>query len=387
MKIQKEGLIKLDSIVQELEEKGQLNGRLYYKDFEKLYNKSEILQNLLNNSFLFDTKKIELEEYHKLLSILKADTSIVIISHFFRLKKIELEEEKLEDDKKIVELINEQELDDNVKLYFYEMLKIPLLTAKEERELLERSIEGDIEASNKLVEANLRLVVSIAKYYVKRGLDFLDLIQEGNIGLMYAISKFDLDKGNRLSTYATPWIKQRISRAIPTQGRTIRIPVQKEELYKKIEKERERYIINNYGEEPSNETIAKIIGCKEKDIEECIRAAEFPVSLDQPVTTDEAINATLLYSFIEDDEASRAIDDLVDHNSARQILEESFETLKPQEKDILMKRFGWNGETPKTLQEVGNEEGVTRERIRQIERKSLDKLARKKRVKTLKSFY
>ena len=387
MKIKLDELAKLDSIIQELEKRDQLKRKLYYKEFVELYNKSNSLQALLNNSFDNNGNKIELEEYNKVFDVLKADTTIIILNHYFRLKNIEIHNEEIESDESLSQIISEQKLDDNVKLYFKDMLKKPLLTVSEERELLEKTAQGDLEARNKLVESNLRLVVSIAKHYLNRGLSFLDLIQEGNLGLMYAIDKFDMDKGNRVSTYSTWWIRQRISRAIANYSRPIRIPVQKGELYRKILKTKNNYIMEHNGKEPTFKEIADELNCKEEDVLCCFRATEFAISLDQPISAEEGINETEFYNFIKDEKASVATDDSVDHSSARKVLEKSFDELKPKEKEVLILRFGWEGDPPKTLEEVGNEIGVTRERIRQIESKSLKKLKRKRRVKALESFF
>ncbi len=387
MKIKLDELEKLDSIIQELEKRDQLKRKLYYKDFVELYNKSKSLQALLNNSFENNDNIIESEEYNKVFDVLKADTTIIILNHYFRLKNIEIENDTLESDESLSQIISEQKLDDNVKLYFKDMLKRPLLTVSEERELLEKTAQGNLEARNKLVESNLRLVVSIAKRYLNRGLSFLDLIQEGNLGLMYAIDKFDMDKGNRVSTYSTWWIRQRISRAIANYSRPIRIPVQKGELYRKILKTKNNYIMEHNGKEPTFKEIADELNCKEEDVLCCFRATEFAISLDQSVFSDEGINETEFYNFIKDEKASVATDEAVDHGSARKVLEISFDELKPKEKEVLILRFGWEGDPPKTLKEVGDEIGVTRERIRQIESKSLKKLKRKRRVKALESFF
>ena len=387
MKIKIEELKKLDSLLCEVEKQEKLKIKLYYKSFEKLYNKSECLQKLLNDSFTFEDNKLEAEEYNKVYDVLKAESSIIILNHFFRLKNIEVKNDHLESDESLYRLIDNQNLDDNVKLYFNEMVRRPLLTAAEEKELLEKTINGDEDARKLLIESNLRLVVNIAKNYLYRGLSFLDLIQEGNVGLIKAIDKFDMDKGNRLSTYATWWIRQNISRAVANHGRTIRIPVAKVELYKKILKAKDEYMMKNEGKEATYEEIAEILNCKTEDIILCIRASEFPMSLDQSIVNDDAIGETEFYNFIEDERSTSATNEAVDRTSSRKVLDKSINELKEQKKIVLVKRFGWNGDNPKTLQEVGEEMNLTRERIRQIEAKALLELGNKRRVKELKSFY
>ena len=181
-------------------------------------------------------------------------------------------------------------------------------------------------------------------------------------------------------------IGQRISRAIANQSRSIRIPVQKGELYKRILKEKDRYIMENYGKEPTNKELAKLLNCKEEDIICCVRASEFAISLDQPIASEDAVSDTEFYNFIKDERASEATDYAVDHTSARTVLEKSFNEINPKEKEVLLLRFGWNGEVPMTLEQVGTELGVTRERIRQIQKKALKKMGAKKKVKALKPY-
>ncbi len=272
--------------------------------------------------------------------------------------------------------------DDPVKVYLKEIGRIPLLTAEEEIELAVRIVDDDDESAKKrLAEANLRLVVSIAKRYVGRGMHFLDLIQEGNLGLIKAVDKFDYTKGFKFSTYATWWIRQAITRAIADQARTIRIPVHMVETINKVKKTSSQLLHKN-GREPSAEEVANELGMPVAKVREILRVAQEPVSLETPIGEEEDSH---LGDFIPDDDAP-APADAASILLLKEQLDEVLKTLTQREAKVLMLRFGLEGGHPHTLEEVVKEFDVTRERIRQIEAKALRKLRHPSRSKKLKDF-
>lgn len=274
--------------------------------------------------------------------------------------------------------------DDSVRLYLREIGKIPLLTAEEEADLAKRVVEGDKKAKDKMVEANMRLVVSIAKRYSGRGLDFLDLIQEGNTGLLRAVEKFDPDKGFKFSTYATWWIRQAITRAIADQARTIRIPVHMVETINKVLRTT-RKLTTDLNREPTTEEIAKELDMEIDKVEYVMRIKQDIASLDASVGRDGDDEDSVLGDFVEDEERISPED-----SAANQILKEQLasiiSTLSDREQKIIKMRFGIGGERPHTLEEVGYEFSVTRERIRQIEAKALSKLRKHKDTKKLHEY-
>ncbi len=272
-------------------------------------------------------------------------------------------------------------IDDPVKVYLKEIGRVPLLTGDEERELATRIMEGDAKAKKRLSEANLRLVVSIAKRYVGRGMQFLDLIQEGNLGLIKAVEKFDYTKGFKFSTYATWWIRQAITRAIADQARTIRIPVHMVETINKVKKVSSQLLHKN-GHEPVAEEIAKELDMSVDKVREIMRVAQEPVSLETPIGEEEDSH---LGDFIPDDEAP-APADAASHILLKEQLAEVLASLTPREEKVLRLRFGLEDGRPRTLEEVGKEFDVTRERIRQIEAKALRKLRHPSRSKKLKDY-
>ena len=272
-------------------------------------------------------------------------------------------------------------IDDPVKVYLKEIGRVPLLSSEEEIDLAIRIKEGDSAAKKRLSEANLRLVVSIAKRYLGRGMQFLDLIQEGNLGLIKAVEKFDYTKGFKFSTYATWWIRQAITRAIADQARTIRIPVHMVETINKVKKVSSQVLHTN-GHEPSAEEIAEVIDMPVDKVREIMRVAQEPVSLETPIGEEEDSH---LGDFIPDDDAP-APADAASHTLLKEQLSEVLDTLTPREEKVLRLRFGLEDGRSRTLEEVGREVKVTRERIRQIEAKALRKLRHPSRSKKLKDF-
>ena len=271
--------------------------------------------------------------------------------------------------------------DDPVRMYLKEIGKVPLLTPEEEQDLAKRMAEGDEEAKRRMAEANLRLVVSIAKRYVGRGMLFLDLIQEGNLGLIKAVEKFDYTKGYKFSTYATWWIRQAITRAIADQARTIRIPVHMVETINKVIRV-SRQLLQELGHDPSAEEIAAEMNMPVDKVRDILKIAQEPVSLETPIGEEEDSH---LGDFIPDEDASEP-SEAASFSLLREQLEEVLDTLAPREKKVLELRFGIVDGRTRTLEEVGKEFNVTRERIRQIEAKALRKLRHPSRSKKLRDF-
>lgn len=272
-------------------------------------------------------------------------------------------------------------VDDPVKVYLKEIGRVPLLSSDEEINLAIRIADGDVAAKQRLSEANLRLVVSIAKRYLGRGMQFLDLIQEGNLGLIKAVEKFDYTKGFKFSTYATWWIRQAITRAIADQARTIRIPVHMVETINKVKKVQSQLLHQN-GHEPSDDEIAAEIDMPVDKVREIMRVAQEPVSLETPIGEEEDSH---LGDFIPDNDAP-APADAASHTMLREQLSDVLSTLTPREAKVLKLRFGLEDGRSRTLEEVGKEFNVTRERIRQIEAKALRKLRHPSRSRKLKDY-
>lgn len=287
-------------------------------------------------------------------------------------------EEELEVDLSVPEGVG---IDDPVRMYLKEIGRVPLLSAEEEIQLAKRMEDGDEEAKRRLAEANLRLVVSIAKRYVGRGMLFLDLIQEGNLGLIKAVEKFDYTKGYKFSTYATWWIRQAITRAIADQARTIRIPVHMVETINKLIRV-SRQLLQELGREPAPEEIAQVMDIPVERVREIMKIAQEPVSLETPIGEEEDSH---LGDFIPDEDAP-APAEAASFILLKEQLEEVLETLTPREEKVLRLRFGLDDGRTRTLEEVGQEFGVTRERIRQIEAKALRKLRHPSRSKKLKDY-
>ncbi len=293
----------------------------------------------------------------------------------------DIEKDILLDDMKDMSFVENLNVDDPVKMFLKEIGKIKLLTYEEENELAERMLKGDKEAKKQLIESNLRLVVSIAKKYIGRGMHFLDLIQEGNLGLIKAVDKFDQTKGYKFSTYATWWIRQAITRAIADQARTIRIPVHMVETINKLIRT-SRHLLQTLGREPTLEEIAEELEMPVEKVREVLKVAQEPISLETPVGEEDESN---LGNFIPDEDAPSPSEQAADV-LLREHIEEVMETLTPREAKVLKLRFGLQDGRMRTLEEVGKEFDVTRERIRQIEAKALRKLRHPSRSKKLKDF-
>lgn len=298
----------------------------------------------------------------------------------------ELDDEDLENleaeiDLDLSDLENNINIEDHVRMYLKEIGKVPLLTSDEEVELARRMEEGDEEAKARLAEANLRLVVSIAKRYVGRGMQLLDLIQEGNLGLMKAVKKFDYKKGYKFSTYATWWIRQAITRAIADQARTIRIPVHMVETINKLLRV-SRQLLQELGREPTNEEIAERMDISVSRVREIMKISQDPISLETPIGEEEDSH---LGDFIKDENITSPADAAA-FVLLKEQLNEVMSTLTDREQEVLKLRFGLDDGRTRTLEEVGKEFNVTRERIRQIEAKALRKLRHPSRSRKLKDF-
>lgn len=299
------------------------------------------------------------------------------------LTEIENEVEKLSTSDSMEKLLERGgvQIDDPVRMYLKEIGRVPLLSPEEEKELAERMAQGDEEAKNKLVEANLRLVVSIAKRYVGKGMFFLDLIQEGNIGLMKAVEKFDYEKGFKFSTYATWWIRQAITRAIADQARTIRIPVHMVETIHKVS-HYSRQMLQELGREATAEEIGEKMNMPAEKVREIMKIAQDPVSLETPIGEEEDSH---LGDFIPDEDAPQPAE-IASATILREVIERELHTLTPREELVIKLRFGLLDGRSRTLEEVGTQFNITRERIRQIEAKALRKLRHPSRARHLKGF-
>jgi len=361
-------------IINELVKIGKEQGYLTYKEMEKYLANDIFDLNVIEDLYdVLSESGIELVETEKEGNLLLKEKGIKEEKN-----KAHSSKEKL--DLKIG-LVKQLELDDPVKMYLKEIGRIKLLTAKQEVELAKRMQKGDHEAKKKLVESNLRLVVSIAKRYVGRGMLFLDLIQEGNMGLIRAVEKFDYKKGYKFSTYATWWIRQAITRAIADQARTIRVPVHMVETINKLIRV-SRHLLQELGREPTVKEIAKNMEITEEKVREILKTAQEPVSLETPIGKEEDSH---LGDFIEDKD-SPAPPKIATYTLLKEQLDDVLETLTYREKRVLELRFGIATGHPHTLEEVGKEFGVTRERIRQIEAKALRKLRHPSRSKRLKDY-
>ena len=353
------------SVIRSLIENGKANGKLTTSEINDALEQLD-----------FDVEKVD--KLYDTLESLNID--IVDDIDLSDLEGKDFDSEHDEDDESLLS-VDGINIDDPVKVYLKEIGRVPLLTPEEEVELAERMAKGDPAARKRLSEANLRLVVSIAKRYVGRGMQFLDLIQEGNLGLIKAVEKFDHTKGFKFSTYATWWIRQAITRAIADQAKTIRIPVHMVETINKVKKVSSQLLHKN-GHDPSAEEIAEELDMPIDKVREIMRVAQEPVSLETPIGEEEDSH---LGDFIEDSDAP-APADAASHTLLKEQLEDVLSTLTPREKKVLELRFGLEDGRNRTLEEVGKEFNVTRERIRQIEAKALRKLRHPSRSKRLKDF-
>lgn len=354
-------LEKKKQIRKELLEKGKKKGVLTFKEIADAFAEVEVTQEEVE--LLYD--RIEKEGIELVEDMEK------------ELEEIEISKEELHD-LSVPEGVN---IDDHVKMYLKEIGKVDLLTPEEETDLARRMAQGDETAKQRLAEANLRLVVSIAKRYVGRGMLFLDLIQEGNLGLIKAVDKFDYAKGYKFSTYATWWIRQAITRAIADQARTIRIPVHMVETINKLVRV-SRQLVQEYGREPTHEELAAELNMPVEKVREISKISQEPVSLETPIGEEEDSH---LGDFIPDDDAP-APSDAASFVLLKEQLNDVLSTLTPREARVLKLRFGLDDGRQRTLEEVGKEFEVTRERIRQIEAKALRKLRHPSRSKKLKDF-
>ena len=353
------------SVIRSLIENGKANGKLTTSEINDALEQLD-----------FDVEKVD--KLYDTLESLNID--IVDDIDLSDLEGKDFDSEHDEDDESLLS-VDGINIDDPVKVYLKEIGRVPLLTPEEEVELAERMAKGDPAARKRLSEANLRLVVSIAKRYVGRGMQFLDLIQEGNLGLIKAVEKFDHTKGFKFSTYATWWIRQAITRAIADQARTIRIPVHMVETINKVKKVSSQLLHTN-GHEPTADEISDELDMPVDKVREIMRVAQEPVSLETPIGEEEDSH---LGDFIPDDEAL-APADAASMSLLKEQLDDVLKTLTPREAKVLSLRFGLKDGNPKTLEEVGKEFNVTRERIRQIEAKALRKLRHPSRSKKLKDF-
>ncbi|MFT4412664.1 RNA polymerase sigma factor RpoD [Fredinandcohnia humi] len=361
--------LTIEQVKDQLAELGKKRGVLTYE---------EIAERMSG----FEVESDQLDEYYEFLG----EQGVELIG--------ESEDDDDDDDPKIHELAKEEEFDlndlsvppgvkinDPVRMYLKEIGRVDLLSADDEIQLAERIEQGDEEAKRRLAEANLRLVVSIAKRYVGRGMLFLDLIQEGNMGLIKAVEKFDYRKGFKFSTYATWWIRQAITRAIADQARTIRIPVHMVETINKLIRV-QRQLLQDLGREPTPEEIAEDMDLTPEKVREILKIAQEPVSLETPIGEEDDSH---LGDFIEDQDATSPSEHAA-YELLKEQLEDVLDTLTDREENVLRLRFGLDDGRTRTLEEVGKVFGVTRERIRQIEAKALRKLRHPSRSKRLKDF-
>ena len=364
------------------------------KAFDAILEKGKAKGSLKNSEImeLLEDVEYESEQLEKLYDLLEASgvdiSAVMDVAPELDELKDEEEVEALETGEDMEQMLQGEglALEDHVRMYLKEIGKVPLLSGDEELVLAQQMIEGETEAiresaKQRLVEANLRLVVSIAKRYVGRGMFFLDLIQEGNLGLMKAVEKFDYNKGFKFSTYATWWIRQAITRAIADQARTIRIPVHMVETINKVLRV-SRQLLQELGHEASAEEIAEVMNIPVEKVRETMKIAQEPVSLETPIGEEEDSH---LGDFIPDDDAP-APAEAASYTMLREHLDEVLHTLTPREMQVLKLRFGFDDGRTRTLEEVGKEFNITRERIRQIEAKALRKLRHPSRAKKLKDY-
>ncbi|PYZ94263.1 RNA polymerase sigma factor RpoD [Salipaludibacillus keqinensis] len=359
-----EGDLTIDQVKEQLVEAGKKRGTLTY---------AEITERL----GAFDQDSDQMDEFFEYLG----EQGVEILNDNEAVPSIQQVEKESSFDLNDLSVPPGIKINDPVRMYLKEIGRVPLLSATEEIDLAKKIEDGDEEAKRRLAEANLRLVVSIAKRYVGRGMLFLDLIQEGNMGLIKAVEKFDYNKGYKFSTYATWWIRQAITRAIADQARTIRIPVHMVETINKLIRV-QRQLLQDLGREPTPEEVSKEMELTPDKVREILKIAQEPVSLETPIGEEDDSH---LGDFIEDQEAL-APSDAAAYELLKEQLEDVLDTLTDREENVLRLRFGLDDGRTRTLEEVGKVFGVTRERIRQIEAKALRKLRHPSRSKRLKDF-
>ena len=362
-----------EELMTELIQKGKKNGKLSYKEINDAVEGMNLTSEQLDK-FYDALEELNIETIGDDIPMM--DESLPALDEIAEVE--EVTEEEIANADAYADTFS---TDDPVRMYLKEIGKVPLLTPEEELELAKRMAEGDEEAKQRMSEANLRLVVSIAKRYVGRGMLFLDLIQEGNMGLIKAVEKFDYTKGYKFSTYATWWIRQAITRAIADQARTIRIPVHMVETINKVIRV-SRQLLQELGHDPSAEEIAEEMNMPVDKVQDILKIAQEPVSLETPIGEEEDSH---LGDFIPDEDASEP-SEAASFTLLKEQLMEVLATLTPREEKVLRLRFGLEDGRTRTLEEVGKEFNVTRERIRQIEAKALRKLRHPSRSKKLKDF-
>ena len=364
-----------EDILNELMEKAKKAGKISTKEIAALEEKGVDADSIAKFYDALEANKIDIDISDDDAATILDDIDMPEIEELNEIE--EVTEEEMSD----VKVDDSYSTDDPVRMFLKEIGKVPLLTAEEEVELAIRMSQGDEEAKRRMTEANLRLVVSIAKRHVGRGMLFLDLIQEGNLGLIKAVEKFDYTKGYKFSTYATWWIRQAITRAIADQARTLRIPVHMVETINKVIRV-SRQLLQELGHDPSAEEIAAEMGMPVEKVREILKIAQEPVSLETPIGEEEDSH---LGDFIPDEDASEP-SEAASFSLLKEQLMEVLDTLTPREKKVLELRFGIVDGRTRTLEEVGKEFNVTRERIRQIEAKALRKLRHPSRSKKLRDF-
>jgi RNA polymerase primary sigma factor len=373
----KRGCQSAEELLEVLVEEGKRRGNLSSKELLEVLEDINLEQEQMDRFYdTLENNNIDTTEVD--------DTSFLLVPDEISPELEELEEIETLTKAELIDpesLVDNFNIDDPVRMYLKEIGKVALLTTEAEVELAVRMAEGDAEAKRKMAEANLRLVVSIAKRYVGRGMLFLDLIQEGNLGLIKAVEKFDYTKGYKFSTYATWWIRQAITRAIADQARTIRIPVHMVETINKVMRI-SRQLLQELGHDPTPEEIAEDMGVPVEKVREILKIAQEPVSLETPIGEEEDSH---LGDFIPDEDASEPAE-AASFMMLKEQLAEVLATLTPREEKVLRLRFGIEDGKTRTLEEVGKEFKVTRERIRQIEAKALRKLRHPSRSKRLKDF-
>ena len=370
---------QLNKTLEALLEKAAANKNILdYDDILKAFEGTELTEDRIDMILdYFEKNKVDVLQGTTLEELIGDDDDELLLVPIDDAEAEEEEAELIED----VDVLEGVSTEDPVRMYLKEIGNVPLLTSEEEVELAKRVEQGDEEAKKKLTEANLRLVVSIAKKYVGRGMPFLDLIQEGNMGLMKAVDKFDYTKGYKFSTYATWWIRQAITRGIADTGRTIRVPVHMVETINKTLR-MTRQLLQELGREPTPEEVAAELGVPVSKVREVLKISRDPVSLDTPIGEEDDSH---LGDFIEDDSAQSPADSAA-FSMMREELDNALNSLTEREKQVVRLRFGLEDGRPRTLEEVGKEFNVTRERIRQIEAKALRKLRHPSRSKKLKDF-